>query len=148
MHLVNVRPSGLFSRYSLHQRSRIFWSILAICFVAAPTGGGRAFVVLESERPALRQVLLDRLPVNQNHLWGLLLFLVRPGIFGVDGHSLEIPMIFIRAPRIARLGESVEALATCRGDVVMARQGHTIVASFHPELTNDLSVHQYFVDTI
>jgi len=30
----------------------------------------------------------------------------------------------------------------------MARQGNTIVASFHPELTNDLSVHQYFVDAI
>ena len=66
------------------------------------------------------------------------------GSFGANGHTRELPMVFIRAPRIARLGEGVEPLAECRGDVVMARQGHVLVASFHPELTDDLSVHRYF----
>ena len=63
------------------------------------------------------------------------------GAFG----GKEIPMIFIRAPRLVRLGDGVEALGTCRGDTVAARQGRVLVASFHPELTDDLSLHRYFL---
>ena len=70
------------------------------------------------------------------------------GAFGANGQTREMPMIFIRAPRIAQLGEGVEALAECRGDVVMARQNNILVASFHPELTDDLSVHRYFVEMV
>ena len=70
------------------------------------------------------------------------------GSFGVNGQTRELPMVFIRAPRISRLGAGVEALAECRGDVVMARQGNVLVASFHPELMDDLGVHRYFVEMI
>ena len=70
------------------------------------------------------------------------------GSFGADGKTRELPMVFIRAPRISRVGEGVEALAECRGDVVMARQGNVLVASFHPELTDDLGVHRHFVEMI
>ena len=70
------------------------------------------------------------------------------GALGVNGQTREMPMIFIRAPRIARLGQGVEALATCRDDVVMARQDQILVASFHPELIDDVSVHRYFVDMV
>ena len=70
------------------------------------------------------------------------------GSFGAKGQTREMPMVFIRAPRIARLGERVESLAECRGDVVMARQGNVLVASFHPELTDDLGAHRYFVEMI
>ena len=58
----------------------------------------------------------------------------------------DLPMVFIRAPRIQRLGPGVEALAHCGDDCVMARQGHILVASFHPELTDDLTVHRYFLE--
>ena len=65
------------------------------------------------------------------------------------GNRDHLPMIFIRAPRIARLGDaSIAALATCGDDVVVARQGQVLVASFHPELTSDLSLHRYFVDMV
>ena len=70
------------------------------------------------------------------------------GAFRPDGQTRAMPMMFIRAPRIARLGEGVEALAECRGDVVMARQGKVLVASFHPELTDDLGVHHYFAEMV
>ena len=70
------------------------------------------------------------------------------GTFGVNGQTRDMPMIFIRAPRITRLGENVEALAECRGDVVMAREGNVLIASFHPELTDDLSVHRYFAEML
>ena len=53
-------------------------------------------------------------------------------------------MVFIRAPRIRRLGPAVTPLAHHQGECVMARQGSVLVASFHPELTDDPTVHGYF----
>ena len=70
------------------------------------------------------------------------------GSFNSHDQSRELPMVFIRAPRISRVGEGVEMLAECRGDVVMAKQANVLVASFHPELTDDLAVHRYFVEMI
>ena len=68
------------------------------------------------------------------------------GRFIAKGHATELEMIFIRAPRIHRLGTGVDALAFYEDGCVLARQGHILVASFHPELTGDLSVHRYFLD--
>lgn len=70
------------------------------------------------------------------------------GRFTADGQDRDLAMIFIRAPRIRRLGEGVQSLATCNGDCVMARQGSVVVASFHPELAGDPAVHRYFLDQI
>ena len=53
-------------------------------------------------------------------------------------------MVFIRAPRIRRLGPRVASLASQRGECVMAREGAVLVATFHPELTDDPTVHRYF----
>jgi 5'-phosphate synthase pdxT subunit len=53
-------------------------------------------------------------------------------------------MVFIRAPRIRRVGPGVEVLARHRGDPVLARAGSVLVATFHPELTGDVTVHRYF----
>jgi 5'-phosphate synthase pdxT subunit len=52
--------------------------------------------------------------------------------------------VFIRAPRIRRAGPTVHSLARHGGETVMAREGPVLVATFHPELTEDLSVHRYF----
>lgn len=60
----------------------------------------------------------------------------------------KIPMTFIRAPYIDSVSDNVEIIAECRGNIVAARQGNQLVTSFHPELNDDLSVHQYFVDMI
>ncbi len=53
--------------------------------------------------------------------------------------------VFIRAPQIARLGEEVTVLARHNEDVVLARQGSVMVASFHPELTSDARIHSMFI---
>ena len=55
-----------------------------------------------------------------------------------------VEMVFIRAPRIRRVGADVTVLARQGDDPVMATQGGVLVASFHPELTDDVSVHRYF----
>jgi 5'-phosphate synthase pdxT subunit len=57
--------------------------------------------------------------------------------------------VFIRAPRIERIGLDVQVLArTDDGAVVAARQGRLMVTTFHPELTEDYRVHRYFLDAL
>jgi 5'-phosphate synthase pdxT subunit len=68
-----------------------------------------------------------------------------PGTATLDGKTIPLEMVFIRAPRIRRVGESVQTLASHGGEAVMARQGTVLVATFHPELTDDPTVHAYFV---
>lgn len=58
----------------------------------------------------------------------------------------EIPMTFIRAPYIAAVGPKARVLAEVDGHIVAARQGNQLVTAFHPELDEDTSVHQYFLD--
>lgn len=66
----------------------------------------------------------------------------------VDGIGDDIPGVFIRAPYVTRLGERVSPMAYHDGFVVMAREGSVLVASFHPELTEDLRIHKYFIEEV
>ena len=58
----------------------------------------------------------------------------------------QIPMTFIRGPIISSVGEGVEILATVGNQIVAAREKNMLVTSFHPELTNDVRLHQYFIN--
>lgn len=60
----------------------------------------------------------------------------------------SIPMTFIRAPSISAVASDTEVLATVDGNIVAARQKNQLVTAFHPELSPNLSVHQYFLDII
>ena len=66
----------------------------------------------------------------------------------IEGVGDDVPAVFIRAPYITRFGAGVRILARHDGVPVMAREGRILVASFHPELTEDLRVHRYFVETV
>jgi pyridoxal 5'-phosphate synthase pdxT subunit len=59
-----------------------------------------------------------------------------------------LEMVFIRAPVISRVGEGVETLAEYEGHPVLVRQGRSLVATFHPELSHDLRVHRLFIDSM
>ena len=59
-----------------------------------------------------------------------------------------IEMVFIRAPRIERVGPGVEVLATEGKDPVVVRQGKTMAATFHPELSDDSRIHRAFLDLV
>jgi 5'-phosphate synthase pdxT subunit len=63
----------------------------------------------------------------------------------LEGFVEDFHAVFIRAPQIARLGDDVTVLARHKEDVVLARQGSVMVASFHPELTNDARIHSMFI---
>lgn len=60
----------------------------------------------------------------------------------------KIPMTFIRAPYIVEAGENAEILAEVDGKAVAARQGNQLATAFHPELNDDTSVHEYFIDMV
>ena len=57
-------------------------------------------------------------------------------------------MVFIRAPLISRTGPEVRVLAEHRDQPVLVRQGRLLASTFHPELSNDLRVHRYFLDQV
>lgn len=56
--------------------------------------------------------------------------------------------VFIRAPRLGRLGPSVEVLARVDGEPVLVREGRRWACTFHPELTDDLRVHRALIDAL
>lgn len=82
---------------------------------------------------------------------------VRRNAFGRQVESFERELdtpigqflgVFIRAPRIESIGPGVEVLSSLDGEPVLVRQGNIVAASFHPELTGDARLHEYFVSTI
>jgi len=98
-------------------------------------------------------ILLDR-----EHL-GLIDVSVRRNAYGrqvasfeadlkLDGESKPLRGVFIRAPRVADAGPGVEVLAEHDGEPVLLREGRYLIASFHPELTDDPRVHELFLDLV
>jgi pyridoxal 5'-phosphate synthase pdxT subunit len=98
-------------------------------------------------------ILLDR-----DHL-GLMDVSVRRNAYGrqvasfeadlqVAGRDEPVRGVFIRAPRVADAGPGVEVLAELDGEPVLLREGRFLVASFHPELTDDPRVHELFLDMV
>ncbi len=66
----------------------------------------------------------------------------------LDGEVRPLRGVFIRAPRVADVGPGVEVLAELDGEPVLLRDGYVIVASFHPELTDDTRVHERFLELV
>ncbi len=57
-----------------------------------------------------------------------------------------IPMTFIRAPYISSVGKKVEILSEVDGNIVAAKENNILVTSYHPELNDDLKVHEFFIE--
>jgi 5'-phosphate synthase pdxT subunit len=66
----------------------------------------------------------------------------------LEGEDEPLRGVFIRAPRVRGTGPDVEVLAEHDGEPVLARQGRFLVASFHPELTEDTRVHELFLQGV
>jgi len=64
--------------------------------------------------------------------------------FGPERNSKKIPAVFIRAPKIVKIGKNVKVLAKYKNEIVAAREGKLLATTFHPEMTNSLEVHKYF----
>ena len=108
------------------------------------TCAGLIVLAREVERPSQFSLGLIDVTVERNAYGRQRESFEASGTAVLDGSPTPLEMVFIRAPRIRRLGPGVEPLACHGGETVMARQGTVVVAAFHPELTGDTSVHQYF----
>ncbi len=88
-------------------------------------------------------------------LLGLIDIWVKRNAFGRQRESFQVKLdvkhvgsfdaVFIRAPAIKKVGENVEVLATLQDYVVAAKQNNVLGLAFHPELTNDTRIHEYFL---
>lgn len=101
-------------------------------------------------------VLADRIEGQEDAHLQLMDMTVARNAFGRQRESFETDLtikgieepvraVFIRAPLIKEVGPGVEVLSTYNDEIVAARQGHLLASSFHPELTDDYSLHAYFV---
>jgi len=104
-------------------------------------------------------ILLAKEIINDSQIYfGEMNIQVRRNAYGKQSGSFltygdfkgigQIPMTFIRAPYIENIFNNVEVLAVVNQHIVAARQNNIIVTSFHPELTHDRRVHEYFLNMI
>src|ERR1700752_930011 len=116
------------------------------------TCAGAILLATEVENPAQAGLGALNIRIRRNAYGRQIDSSIREGKFlrDLEGHLAESPleMVFIRAPRIASVGEGVEVLATEGSDPVAVRQGRAMAATFHPELSEDTRVHQAFLDLV
>ena len=98
-------------------------------------------IVVDREHLGLADLVVDRNAFGRQ---------VRSFEADVDltGDAIPLRGVFIRAPRIRSLGDEVEVLGELDGEPVLVRDGRFLLASFHPELTDDLRVHESFLTMV
>ena len=102
-------------------------------------------------------LLANKVVGNEQIRFNLIDIVVERNAFGRQVDSFEADLkiekfngklfraVFIRAPYIRKIGSNVKILAKFKGKIIMAQQKNILVSSFHPELTDDLRVHKYFL---
>jgi pyridoxal 5'-phosphate synthase pdxT subunit len=107
------------------------------------TCAGAILLARKVQNPEQPSLGLADIAVTRNAYGRQLASEVRQEATGLSPAPIE--MVFIRAPILEQLGPAVEILATSQGKPVLVRQGHMLIATFHPELTSDTTVHEYFL---
>ncbi|MBR1402352.1 MAG: pyridoxal 5'-phosphate synthase glutaminase subunit PdxT [Prevotella sp.] len=118
---------------------QIFDSIRGAIAAGLPVFGTCAgLILLGNERLATMDITVRRNAYGRQ----LGSFFTLQPFKGIEGN---VPMTFIRAPYIEQVGERVEILAEVDGHIVAARQQNQLATAFHPELSDDTRVHEYFL---
>jgi pyridoxal 5'-phosphate synthase pdxT subunit len=107
------------------------------------TCAGAILLAREVHHPDQASLGLADIAVIRNGYGRQLASEVRSEVTSLSPAPIE--MVFIRAPIIDRVGANVDVLATSQGQPVLVRQGRILIATFHPELTRDATVHEYFL---
>lgn len=107
------------------------------------TCAGAILLARKVTNPAQKSLGIADLTIARNAYGRQLASEIRTGKSKVSDHPLE--MVFIRAPIIEKVGREVEVLAESEGKPVLVKQGRVLVATFHPELTADPTIHEYFL---
>ena len=110
------------------------------------TCAGCILLARNVSHPAQQSLAVMDISVERNAYGRQIDSAIQTGETRLPGGPLE--MVYIRAPRIASVGPEVEVLAERDGFPVLVRQGKLLAATFHPELSSDRRVHQFFVDMV
>ncbi len=110
------------------------------------TCAGAILLAREVLNPAQQSLDLIDITVTRNGYGRQLSSEVRHGSTAISAEPIE--MVFIRAPIIERVGPGIEVLASSDGQPVLIEQGRILIATFHPELTKDNTVHEYFIGMV
>jgi 5'-phosphate synthase pdxT subunit len=110
-------------------------------FEGAVFGTCAGMIALDREHLGLADVEVDRNAYGRQ-VWSF------EAEVELAGDDLPLRGVFIRAPRVRELGQDVEVLGRCAGEPVLVRDGRLLLATFHPELTDDLRVHALFLDIV
>jgi len=113
------------------------------------TCAGAIMLATEVENPAQKGLGAMDMTVRRN-AYGRQIdsFIASGAADAVEAGRGPIEMVFIRAPKIAKVGPGVEVLARQGEDPVLVRQGEALAATFHPELSDDPRVHAYFLKMV
>lgn len=114
------------------------------------TCAGCIMLANEIENPPQKGLGAMDITVRRNAYGRQIDSFIRPSsaVGAVEAGGGPIEMVFIRAPKIAKVGPGVEVLARQGDDPVLVRQGNNLAATFHPELSDDSRVHAYFLKMV
>jgi len=144
-----ILPGGESTTMLKFLEKRHFFAALKDFCATNPVFGTCAGAILlarEVRNPAQRSLGVLDAVVERNAYGRQIDSIILHTETALPGGPLE--MVFIRAPRIVETGAGVEVLARREGLPTLVRQGNTMAATFHPELSADRRVHQTFVDTV
>lgn len=144
-----IIPGGESTTFLKHLEQDGFYDALSQFVRTTPTFGtcaGSILLATEVLHPTQPSFAALDITVERNAYGRQIDSTILRELTDLPGGPLE--MVFIRAPRISRVGPEVEVLASREGFPVLVRQGHLLAATFHPELSTDTRVHQLFLDLV
>ncbi len=135
--------------FERNQSGQDLWNSLKAFSATKPTFGTCAGCILlasEVTRPAQASLGAIDATVERNAYGRQIDSTIMTGPTKLGDDPLE--MVYIRAPRITHVGDKVEVLAERDGFPVLLRSGNVLAATFHPELSEDNRVHEYFIQMV
>ena len=139
----NQPPCSSFSRQKGFFAALAEFTSTTPCFA---TCAGCILLAREVLHPAQRSLGVLDATVERNAYGRQIDSTILTAETALPGGPLE--MVFIRSPRITRVGSDVEVLAKRDAFPTLVRQGHLLVATFHPEMTDDTRVQQLFLEMV
>jgi len=144
-----VIPGGESTTFLKHLERAGFYDVLNDFVHTKPTFGTCAGTILLAKdvtNPTQRSFAVLDIEVERNAYGRQNDSTILTEETSLPGGPME--MVFIRAPRITRVADDIEVLATREGNATLVRQGTLLAATFHPELSDDTRVHQLFLDMV
>ncbi|MGO4209332.1 pyridoxal 5'-phosphate synthase glutaminase subunit PdxT [Terriglobus sp. 2YAB30_2] len=144
-----ILPGGESTTFLKHLERNGFFDALGTFVRQKPSFGTCAGTILlakDVRNPAQKSLAVLDATVERNAYGRQIDSTIQETETTLPGGPME--MVYIRAPRIAAVGEGVEILARRNGDPVLVREGRILAATFHPELSSDRRVHEFFVEMV